>query len=350
MGFNDWQKQQLRADLPRDVIMTKPGKAGAYYLPGWYVIDEANRIFGHDGWSFRVLEIREVYSGRKGPGDGANVLGAYEALVEVSVGGVVRQDVGLDAFDDPPGAVVSGIDKARKGSVTDGLKRCLRTFGMPLGLALYDKRNRHVGFGTQCLAYLAAVDALANDAEAVVWWRTHADLVARLDDDESAAVREHVAMRRRALVARPEPAQPAAVEPPPVAPPAPAVEPAAPVASPPPAPAAAPGGRTVDTVAAAIRDADTVERLREIPRLYADVRQTDAQRAHLTDLYHDRMLVLDPTREIVARARRTIDPDARDLVFEESASLYTRKIITAETHDLVTRLLTPSLDGVEGAS
>jgi hypothetical protein len=154
-----------------------------------------------------------------------------------------------------------------------------------------------------------------------------------------------------AQTAAPQAPPKAAVEPPPVAPQAPAVEPAAPVAPPPPppAPAAAPGGRTVDTVAAAIRDADTVERLRGIPRLYADVRQTDAQRAHLTDLYHDRMLVLDPTREIVARARRTTDPDARDLVFEESASLYTRKLITAETHDLVTRLLTPSLDGFEGA-
>ena len=335
MGFDEVQKAALRRDLPRDMVMTKPGSTGAAYLPGWYVIDHANRVFGHDGWSFRVLEIREVFSGRKGPAEGANVLGAYEALVEVTVQGVVRQDVGLDSFDDPPHAVLAGIDKARKGCVTDGLKRCFRTFGMGFGLALYDKKRRAVGFSTRCLALLDAVETIATEAAAVAWWRANTSTVDALDEDEYAAVREAFSLRRRSFVAVAPSPESVAV----AAPVAPVIAPIVVDSARPPA-SSAKGGRTVDLIVEALRAADSIERLRSVPKLFEDVHQTAEQRVFLTDLYRDQMLVLDPEREILSRARLANDDERKDSVYSLASSLLSLGLITQATFDRAASALT----------
>jgi DNA repair and recombination protein RAD52 len=60
----------------------------------------------------------------------------------VTAGGVTRQDVGFGSgFAKMIGDAIEG---ATKEAVTDALKRCLRTFGHPFGLALYDKERAHV--------------------------------------------------------------------------------------------------------------------------------------------------------------------------------------------------------------
>lgn len=114
------------------------------YIEGWHAIAEANRIFGHDGWSYAPVSLEQVslVEGVDGKGK-PQWQAAYTCLVRVSAIGVERTDVGFGSgFAKQVGDAVEG---ATKEAVTDALKRCLRTFGHPFGLALYDKARTHVG-------------------------------------------------------------------------------------------------------------------------------------------------------------------------------------------------------------
>lgn len=115
------------------------------YIEGWHAIAEANRIFGFDGWSYDIREVvcvseRPRPIGKEArPGFGIT----YTAKVCVMVHGIMRVDVGAGHGYD----VDCGLahESAIKESVTDALKRALRTFGNPFGLALYDKTREGVG-------------------------------------------------------------------------------------------------------------------------------------------------------------------------------------------------------------
>jgi DNA recombination protein Rad52 len=115
------------------------------YLEGWHVIAEANRIFGFGGWSYEVVDTKCVAEKPREIGqqkrDGWGV--TYTSRVRVDVSGVVREDFGAGHGYD----VDLGLahESAIKEAVTDALKRTLRTFGNPFGLALYDKSRANVG-------------------------------------------------------------------------------------------------------------------------------------------------------------------------------------------------------------
>lgn len=116
------------------------------YIEGWHAIAEANRIFGYDGWSYDIHEIKcvserdRLIGQQQKPGFGVT----YTARVCVVVQGVQRVDVGAGHGYD----VDCGLahESAIKEAVTDALKRALRTFGNPFGLALYDKTREGVGY------------------------------------------------------------------------------------------------------------------------------------------------------------------------------------------------------------
>ena len=60
MGFTEDQNKLLQAKL--DIANIKPASSNfngpkGDYLEGWFVIQEANRIFGHDGWSMEILSL-----------------------------------------------------------------------------------------------------------------------------------------------------------------------------------------------------------------------------------------------------------------------------------------------------
>lgn len=116
------------------------------YLEGWFVIQEANRIFGHGGWSYSLHltkdDLREIEKGGK-----KQWQAAYTCVCTLTVGfgmeAVCREDVGFGSgFSANIGDAIEG---ATKEAATDSLKRCLRTFGNPFGLALYDKSRENVG-------------------------------------------------------------------------------------------------------------------------------------------------------------------------------------------------------------
>lgn len=144
----DWQQiaPQLAAKLdPAHVRPAKSFGPKGDYIEGWHAIAEANRIFGFGAWSYVVVTCACVHQGpreigqAKKPGFGVS----YTATIRVTVGDVTRDDVGAGHGYD----VDCGLahESAIKEAVTDALKRALRTFGNPFGLALYDKSRENVG-------------------------------------------------------------------------------------------------------------------------------------------------------------------------------------------------------------
>ncbi len=145
----DWAAITAQLNAKLDISNVKPAKKfgpKGDYVEGWFAIAEANRIFGFGGWSYDVVAVtcvserpRDIGQNPPKPGWGVT----YTAQVRVTVEGITREDVGAGHGYD----VDCGLahESAIKEAVTDALKRALRTFGNPFGLALYDKSRENVG-------------------------------------------------------------------------------------------------------------------------------------------------------------------------------------------------------------
>ncbi|SEU02517.1 RAD52 family DNA repair protein [Paracoccus homiensis] len=144
----DWEKatEELARKLdPKHIKPAKQFGPKGDYIEGWHAMAEANRIFGHGAWSYTVIKCDAVMQQERKIGkaqkDGWGV--TYVATVRVTVDGVIREDVGAGhGYDADLGLA---HESAVKEAVTDALKRGLRGFGNPFGLALYDKSRENVG-------------------------------------------------------------------------------------------------------------------------------------------------------------------------------------------------------------
>lgn len=129
--------------LDRLLVAERESRDGRFlhYLEGWAVINQANRIFGYDGWGtelvgdvgFRPIHLVDPDS------EAPLAVGMYSAVVRVTVGGCAsRSDAGCSfvAAD-----TSEAHEAAYKGAVTDALKRALRYFGDQFGNRLYDRRT-----------------------------------------------------------------------------------------------------------------------------------------------------------------------------------------------------------------
>lgn len=145
---------QLNAPLSRDHIQTRP-QAGRRlsYLEAWYIIEQANRIFGFDGWNDEIAECRCVAERETKMGQPFDEAGnplkqkdgwrvGYVARVRVTVGPVVREGAGYGSGIDAD--LGSAHESAIKEAESDAMKRALRKFGNQFGLALYDKTQANV--------------------------------------------------------------------------------------------------------------------------------------------------------------------------------------------------------------
>lgn len=143
MTFTPEQNAALAAPLdPKHVKPPKSFGPKGDYIEGWHAIAEANRIFGHDGWSYTIALTQDSLVLGKDKDGNPQWQGAYTCLCTVQAGGATRQDVGFGSgFAKDIGGAIEG---ATKEAATDALKRALRTFGHPFGLALYDKTREHV--------------------------------------------------------------------------------------------------------------------------------------------------------------------------------------------------------------
>lgn len=143
MGFSDTQTRQLRAKLDgKNVKSRKANGHTLHYVEGWHVLDEANRIFGFDGWDRRTLKTRCIWTGMREK----QYATAYTAKVRIRVRAgdaiIVREGSGTgEGRGATPG---EAHEIGLKCAETDATKRALATFGNRFGLALYDPEQAGV--------------------------------------------------------------------------------------------------------------------------------------------------------------------------------------------------------------
>jgi hypothetical protein len=137
MGFTSKQVAALRRHVDGRHIRVRQSNNGRElsYLEGWYVISQANRIFGFDGWSRETLDSKCVLA-RENRGYFTAV---YTAKVRLTIQAngttIIREGHGTgEGRGEFPGEV---HDTALKAAETDATKRALATFGRPFGLELY---------------------------------------------------------------------------------------------------------------------------------------------------------------------------------------------------------------------
>ena len=121
------------------ISQRKKGNTSLSYIESHHAIREANRAFGFDGWSYVIKELTMVSEEKNRNNN--HIIG-YIAMVEVVVGGIMREDVGFGSGI--ASTLADAHEGATKEAVSDAMKRALRTFGDIFGLALYDKKQEHV--------------------------------------------------------------------------------------------------------------------------------------------------------------------------------------------------------------
>ena len=139
--FTEEEEQQienaLRKKLGPSFISQRPAGGGqkVAYIEGWKATQLANDIFGFNGWSHSVIncsvDFVDFNNGRFYVG--------VSAIVRVTLkDGTFHEDVGYGTSEGMKSKALS-IEKARKESITDGLKRALKSFGSALGNCLADR-------------------------------------------------------------------------------------------------------------------------------------------------------------------------------------------------------------------
>jgi DNA recombination protein Rad52 len=149
MTFTPEQIVALQAPLKSENTRDrKQAGRSLSYIEGWHAIDEANRIFGFDGWQSETIDVKCVaeHERKIGQEGRAGWSVSYIAKVRISVlGALIREGIGAGHGIDA--SLGLAHESAIKEAETDARKRALITFGNQFGLALYDKDRRNVDDG-----------------------------------------------------------------------------------------------------------------------------------------------------------------------------------------------------------
>jgi DNA recombination protein Rad52 len=147
--FSAEQNKELAAPLSKaNVRSRQQGGRGVSYIEGWKAIEEANRIFGFDGWTRETIETKCVaerereIGQQKRPGWGVSYIAKVKVVAFAADSIVTREGVGAGHGIDVD--LGQAHESAIKEAETDAMKRALMTFGNPFGLALYDKEQANV--------------------------------------------------------------------------------------------------------------------------------------------------------------------------------------------------------------
>lgn len=142
--FNDNQIQQLSKPIDQHRVKTRD-KAGIslQYLETYDVINEANRIFSYM-WNYTITRLEEV---ARETNQNGNHIVTFSAIVKVKIfdtngNFIEREDTGVGIGT--ARTIGDAIDNASKSSVSDSLKRSLRTMGSAFGNDLYAKSSSSV--------------------------------------------------------------------------------------------------------------------------------------------------------------------------------------------------------------
>lgn len=200
MSFTPEQVRELEAPLVKSHVKKNP--RGYDYVEAWHAIAEANRIFGHDGWTRETVLLQETnrdlveLRGERGPYQQWRV--GYLAKVRITAGGVVREGTGFGSGMAKPEALGDAIESATKEAESDAMKRALMTFGNPFGLALYDKDKANVADAPPppppappeesgvYIACKAAIDLATDRVELEQWAKDNEASMAKIKADAPA--------------------------------------------------------------------------------------------------------------------------------------------------------------------
>lgn len=153
--IEDIQKE-LDAPIPQEAVRERSnGSFNLAYLEGWYVIDRLNKVLGQFNWGYEVEKLDKVYEGQLENRYGKKEFHvSYVATVILTFNSLRSEDKYYSGHSFSDVGYGNGRDKmnpgaahelATKEAVTDALKRCAKNLGMSMGLALYDKEQKHVG-------------------------------------------------------------------------------------------------------------------------------------------------------------------------------------------------------------
>ena len=132
MTFTKEQTEQLNQPIdPKVVAFRQQGNMQLAYLESWYVINEANRIFGFDGWQSETVQLDCVQSDE--------FCVTYIAKVRVTIGDVIREGVGAGHGKGKSVNLGDKHESAVKEAESDARKRAFMQFGSQFGLSLYDR-------------------------------------------------------------------------------------------------------------------------------------------------------------------------------------------------------------------
>jgi len=138
--FTPEQLKMLEEPLDPKRVKHRQGGGGMSlgYIAGYDAIATANRIFKPGNWGYDLLgvDLQNVLAE-----NGEIIGGYYAARVKLTVAGCVPiTEEGVNPIQEGrnPRAKIDAHDMARKGAITDALKRALCCFGDQFGNSLYD--------------------------------------------------------------------------------------------------------------------------------------------------------------------------------------------------------------------
>ena len=135
MKFTQEQVEELKQPIDlKNVAERKTGwDQKVPFVESWKAIDEANRIFGFDGWSSETIQLDCVQND--------DVCVTYIAKVRVTVGDVIREGVGAGHGKGERVNLGDKHESAVKEAESDARKGALMHFGNQFGLSLYDAKK-----------------------------------------------------------------------------------------------------------------------------------------------------------------------------------------------------------------
>lgn len=141
MAFTAKQKQSLETAPPPQAVKTRDENGTSLsYLEGWYVVHEANRIFGTENWDRITLTTQCVWHGRHDGKPACSYTARVRLCVRTKSEVLVREGSGIGHGVGAHLGEAHG--HALKAAETDATKRALATLGAPFGLTLYDAQSR----------------------------------------------------------------------------------------------------------------------------------------------------------------------------------------------------------------
>lgn len=149
--FNDKQLQMLNQELDSNRIKSRQkGNISLSYLEGHDILETANRVFGFGNWNYNITKLDSVSTEMN---QNQNHVVCYKAVVKITVHNdthtntVSRTDVGFGS------GIAKTLADAHEGgakeSVTDAIKRAMRSFGNQFGNSLYSKDKNHTSNNQQ---------------------------------------------------------------------------------------------------------------------------------------------------------------------------------------------------------